>query len=165
MPAMPPNDMFSASEKFDAALTPLRVTPAQVARARAVVRARARDEADRELLLDALGLSGRPARLSRHSNASVRAQTVHGLGGGVAAHKWLGEPLCDACDWWMQVHLNKGGAASPNCGTYAQYSAHVKAGQIPDEACKAGRRLYQADVAAQRKQAAPAAVAVDGGDT
>jgi hypothetical protein len=163
--AAPRDDVLrKLNESQDAELRPLRVTPAQVARARAVVRARARDDADRQLLLDALGLSGVRPQRTGGSPQSVRAQAVHGMGGGVAAHKWLGEPLCEACDRWMDVHLRKGGAASPDCGTYAQYSAHVKAGQSPDDACKAGRRLYQADIAAQRRQASPAAVALEAGD-
>lgn len=116
----------------------------------AIVRRRALDDADAELLLDALGLNGRtrPAKLNTSSFA-------HGSASGVDYHLRMGHAsLCAACERWVQVRENRAErCAGGGCGSVQAYWSHRNA---QEPTCAASREAYSAY---QRAQAAAKAQA------
>jgi hypothetical protein len=121
-----------------------QATAAQEHAAAAVVHAHATGPDDEALLLDALGLTGRPMRSNRRSQGTLGTVTLgHGTRSGVQAHQAAGTPLCDPCRRWQDVQDRKqlpGHVESerrpPQCGSHAAWRAHLDAGEELDAACR-----------------------------
>ena len=141
----------------DTALKPVPLTDAQKHRAAITVCGFAGRGLDVEIpehrraaarqalpLLAALGLleleDGR--RLSPAEAAQRGSRYEHGTGGAVAYHKAGSGFLCDPCARWFEVNLRKP-HGTERCGTYPQYSHHIRHKEPVDAACQEARLIYQ----------------------
>lgn len=117
------------------------VADPETERLAAIVRRRARDPEDAELLLDALGLNG-DARPAAHVNT---ARYAHGARSGVEHHLELDQLPCRACQRWLDVQERKGPQeqwCGDAVGTPQGYWRH-KARRRPQPACAACREAYR----------------------
>lgn len=137
----------------DASLSLMGAAPvadAETDRVAAIVRRRALDDADAELLLDALGLNGytRPAKLNTSSFA-------HGSQSGVDYHLRMGHAsLCAACARFVEVRENRAErCAGGGCDSVQAYWSHKNAGEPTCAASRAAHAAYQQAQKAAKREA------------
>lgn len=119
----------------------------------AIVRARALDDDDAELLLDALGLNGRVVPVGSGTMATM-AMAVHGTQSGVDAHTAAGhQALCRACERFLQVREGAERACSDLCGTVRGYWRHRARKEPTCERSRAAYRVYNQRYEARKRQA------------
>lgn len=95
--SVPQSDQMA--DQFDA-IRPAQNTPGEKRRAATLVKRRATDASDRELLLDALGLNGRPIRTNTGPGGERLSPTLCGEACDTAPGYWRhvqrGEKACGA---------------------------------------------------------------------
>lgn len=131
-------------EHTRATVGPRENAPGDAERVIAVVRRRARDDADAALLLDALGLAGErqlPAKLTV-------IPWVHGSQGGVDHHREAGHGgLCRACQRWLDLKEGRADECGEGCGDVQSYWRHRRLGE---PTCGWSREAYRVHCAGRR---------------
>lgn len=128
--------------------------PGAAVRLTAIVQARALDEGDAELLLDALGLSGSPGNVFHGQHPGRVADRVCGTQSGVDYHLAMGHAaLCRACQRFLDVRERRASGCGEQCSTVQGYWRHRSRREKTCEASRAAYAAYNRAAAVRGREA------------